>query len=116
MKNKSIVWMLAMTGLVGCEDSKIVEVGPEIDTTEKADTALVLRAWKSECSQHPTFLLVGKDGVVMEINQYQSGATAVYRYSEVGDTVLVAGARPDSVRIVRNLTMENKIKAFSRQK
>lgn len=119
MKNKSIVWMLAALGLVGCDkDSKVVEIESDAGKTVKADTALVLRARKSgHVGETPSFLLVGKDGVIMEVVHWQQfDKTDIYTYSEAGDTVLIAGARPDSVRIVRNITMENKIKAFSRQK
>ncbi|MBD5391526.1 hypothetical protein HDR66_01825 [bacterium] len=118
MKNKSIVWMLAMVGLTGCiKDSKVVEVESDADKTVKTDTALVLHASPADLHSNATFLLVCKDGSVVETyHNHQFDKTDVYKYSAAGDTVLVAGARPDSVRIVRNLSMENKIKAFSRQK
>ena len=119
MKNKSIVWMLAALGLIGCtNDSKIIEVESDADKTIKADTALVLRATTATVNGGTRFLLVNKDGTIIEATQWwhPDNKTDIFRYSTPGDTVLIAGARPDSVRIVRNLTMEKQIKAFSRQK
>ena len=47
------------------------------------------------------FLLLNKDGVVMEVSQgVEFDKTDVYQYSAAGDTVLIAVAHPWSHRIV----------------
>ncbi|MBD5391524.1 hypothetical protein HDR66_01815 [bacterium] len=65
-------------------------------------------------------LLVKKSGEPLLIERELSGLSGeygdAYAFSNIGDTVIVATDANGDVRIVNNLTMRNKIKAFTRQK
>ena len=120
MKKNYVALMLALMGLMGCgKNSKTVDGAPcePTDVTSsprasRADTALVLRAWPASFRQSAKFLVVDRDGKVFELTQqYGPDGNSVYRFSSDGDTVLVK-----DFRIIENITMKNKINAFSRQK
>lgn len=122
MKNKRLVWLLAVMSLAGCKgNNNSVNLGdgtPRPDDIVKTDTALVLG--KTHSSYHHSdansALLADKNGNVKEIADWWhtwSVESNLLRYVNVGDTVIVAFDKKKPY-IIKNLTMENKIRAFSR--
>ncbi len=114
MKKYTIALTLTLLGMVGCKNNKVMEV----KSMEKIDTALVLGKLHSCDQLHDIkrFLLVNKNGVVVTTTKsaLSSSPIETYEFSNVGDTVIIATDNLSNVKIVKNLTMENKIKAFTR--
>lgn len=98
-----------MCMLASCRDGKGCDVEPS-DT--QIDTALVLRTlhqsaqWRFDAA----ILCANKKGELIDFTQSDK-----YKFSSVGDTVIIVRDKRDA-SIIRNLTIENKIKAFARQK
>ncbi len=108
LKSKNAWLATLICILVACGGGKGRAVKP---SNTKIDTALVLRALQGAPGRFPAeFLCVKKDGNLIDIKQNDK-----YRFSSAGDTVIIVHDRENAV-IVRNMTMENKIKAFTRQK
>ncbi len=121
MKNKHTLWLLALMGLVGCKDSNnvgMIDAQSNNNTTAKIDTALVLYH-KIHTYGYPGYnILCNKDGKVYDVprylsNKYKKGEHYLSDCVNIGDTVIVALDKR-ATYIIRNLTLENKIKAFSR--
>lgn len=108
--------MLAMMGLVGCKNNGNVDTTPE---SQKTDTVLVVDKRYSGYGSHICFLLVGKkDGKIT--NTYRKEYFAepgAYPVADVGDTLVVKPIdQSGNIDIVKNLTMENKMKTFAKQR
>lgn len=96
--------MLVASGLLGCRyNTNDVDI-----TSTDNDTALVL---SKQCFEYKVELLyTNRQGKTSCTGAYNP-SNPLYKHSNTGDTVIV---QDDD--IVRNLTMENKIKAFSNQR
>ncbi|MDE6478242.1 MAG: hypothetical protein K2L94_03265 [Alphaproteobacteria bacterium] len=125
MRNKRMWLLMAMAlGLVGCKNGNVENenAGNNANDIIKADTALVLHHVDAVYRTGSYNVLCGKDGTVYTDNAILdksplvgNSRTSLRDVANVGDTVIVAHDDGYSY-IRRNLTMENKIKAFSRQK
>ncbi len=123
MKKYTVALMLTLMGMAGCKNSDTAEVNSTqtvIDSIQtvkpRIDTALVLGRLYSSDSRvdYNRFLLVNKEGkVIRTLNMTKIGDCD---FSNVGDTVIVATDMYENANIIKNLTMENKIKAFSKQR
>jgi len=114
MKNKSIWLLLVLMGLAGCKNNNSVD-GDNSAPVVKQDTALVLGKYYHFRSSH-LLLVADKKGNTKIINPcLEFGRDKIAKFSNVGDT-LIAALNEKEPYVIRNLTIENKIKAFSKQK
>lgn len=120
MRNIRKVLLLALLGILGCENGNVENENATNNTNDtiKTDTALVLKHVISTHA-HPGFILLcNREGELYEEGIYEYdyipkiNGHKVSRYANTGDTVIVARDK-EKPYIIRNLTMENKIKAFS---
>lgn len=96
--------MLVASGLLGCRyNTNDVDI-----TSTDNDTALVL---SKQCFDYEVELLYTNRQGKTSCTEAYNTSNPLYKHSNTGDTVIVRGNT-----IVRNLTMENKIKAFSNQR
>lgn len=113
MKNKNIWLLLALMGLAGCKNNSSVDRGNSAPVA-KQDTALVLG--KYYFSDIHFLLLADKKGNTKIVNScYENYKNDVLKFANVGDT-LIAALNEKEPYVIRNLTIENKAKAFSKQK
>ena len=111
--------MLAMMGFIGCKNNKTVNISSEAPKPEKIDTALVLGRWHSsyQYTDITRLLIVNKTGDVTQLSDEILARNGnIYTLSNVGDTIVVKTKRDGNMDIIKNLTMENKINAFTKQR
>ena len=112
--------MLVLLGLAGCRQTEnpgeFLGATDNQKVTARVDTALILGKWGYGSGAYGStprcnFLLINKDGEVVNLGMENPDAKDMSLFSNVGDTVLV-----DQQRIIKNITMEHKAKAFVRQR
>ena len=81
---------------------------------EKIDTVLVLGKLHSGSygTESTRFLLAKRNGEL--VRYYGKGGN--YNFSNIGDTLVIKSNDSDEIDIIKNLTMENKINAFAKQR
>ncbi|MCM1294748.1 MAG: hypothetical protein NC311_04260 [Muribaculaceae bacterium] len=116
MKKYTIALTLTVMGMAGCKNSKTVEFAPTAE--QKVDTALVLgKLHSSHIDIHTSrFVVVNKKGEVVRFANVTKADPDIYDFANVGDTVIITTDKSGNVNIAKNLTMENKIKAFTKQR
>lgn len=118
MKYKTMLLTLSMFGVMGCSETKYYDMSKkEVTPSVKIDTVLVLGK-RNECYMYTNtikYLLVNKNGMLIK-HAITNTDNSIYEFSNVGDTVIIQSDKNNDINLIKNLTMENKIKAFTKQR